>query len=124
MLLVSVLILFRGHNEPGGGFIGGLIAAAAYILVAMAEGPQDLLKSLKVKPYQLMAIGLLLALLSTVPSLIADNGFLIGKWIEVSLMGSKIKLGTPLLFDVGVYFTVIGFILNVILHLMEVWKWK
>ncbi len=125
MIIVSVIILFRGHNEPGGGFIGGLIAASAYILVAMAESPGRIHKQLKIKPLPITAIGLSLALLSMLPSLVIYNEFMKGVWIELPLFfGEKIKLGTPLLFDIGVYFTVLGFILNVILNLMEVWKWK
>lgn len=125
MIIVSVIILFRGHNEPGGGFIGGLIAASAYILVAMAESPGRILNKLKIKPLPITAIGLSLALLSMLPSMVIYNDFMKGVWFELPLLfGEKIKLGTPLLFDIGVYFTVLGFILNVILNLMEVWKWK
>ena len=125
MIIVSVIILFRGHNEPGGGFIGGLIAASAYILVAMAESPGRILNKLKIKPLPVTAIGLSLALLSMLPSMVLYNDFMKGVWFELPLLfGEKIKLGTPLLFDIGVYFTVLGFILNVILNLMEVWKWK
>lgn len=125
MIIVSVIILFRGHNEPGGGFIGGLIAASAYILAAMAESPGQMLKRLKIKPLPVMGIGLFIALLSTLPSWILYNEFLTGVWYEVPVFSEiKLKLGTPLLFDIGVYFTVIGFTLNVILNLMEVWRWK
>lgn len=125
MIIVSVIILFRGHNEPGGGFIGGLIAASAYILVAMAESPGRMLERLKIKPLPVMGIGLFFALLSTIPSWLLYNEFLTGVWIEVPIFSEiKLKLGTPLLFDIGVYFTVIGFTLNVILNLMEVWRWK
>lgn len=125
MIIVSVIILLRGHNEPGGGFIGGLVAASAFILVAMTEGPTQTLTRLKIKPLQIMGIGLLLALLSTIPSWILYNDFLTGVWIELQVYSEiKLKLGTPLLFDIGVYFTVIGFTLSVILYLMEVWKWK
>ncbi|MFW5821134.1 MAG: MnhB domain-containing protein [Bacteroidota bacterium] len=125
MIIISVIILLRGHNEPGGGFIGGLIAASAYILLAMAESPERTYNRLKIKPLTITAIGLSLALMSTVPSWILHNEFLTGVWVELPFFfGEKIKLGTPLLFDIGVYFTVLGFILNVILNLMGVWKWK
>jgi multicomponent Na+:H+ antiporter subunit B len=46
MLIFSVIVLFRGHNEPGGGFIGGLIAASAFILVALSTGPGEVKKGL------------------------------------------------------------------------------
>lgn len=125
MIIVSVIILFRGHNEPGGGFIGGLIAASGYILVALTEGPAHMLTNLKLKPLQIAGLGLFLALLSGVPSWILHNEFLTGVWIELPVYSEiKLKLGTPLLFDIGVYLTVIGFTLAVILNLMEVWRWK
>ena len=125
MLLASVILLFRGHNEPGGGFIGGLIAASGYILVALAVGPGEVKSKMLIQPLTLMALGLLLAVLSTLPSLLLGNEFMKGAWTELTIFSVKImKLGTPLLFDTGVYLAVIGFTLNVIFVLMEEWKWK
>jgi multicomponent Na+:H+ antiporter subunit B len=125
MLLVSLVLLFRGHNEPGGGFIGGLIAASGYILVALAAGPAEVKAKMRIQPLQLMALGLFLAVVSTFPSLVTGNSFMEGAWTEISIFSVKImKIGTPLLFDTGVYFTVTGFTLNVIFVLMEEWKWK
>lgn len=125
MILFSVLVLLRGHNEPGGGFIGGLIAASAWIMEALAYGPFRVREKLPLRPAVFMALGLSFALLSSVPSLLSGGEFMTGVWFQIPLPGDGVfKAGTPLLFDVGVYFTVIGFSLSVVLTLMEVWKWK
>jgi len=125
MILFSVLVLLRGHNEPGGGFIGGLIAGSAYIMEALAYGPYKIREKLPLRPSVFMALGLSFALLSSAPSIIKDGEFMTGVWFQIPLPGGEyFKAGTPLLFDVGVYFVVIGFTLSVILTLMEAWKWK
>ena len=125
MLLVSVIILLRGHNEPGGGFIGGLIAASAYLMFAISEGPFIVRKKLWFHPIKIMGVGLLFAIMSLLPSWLAGNEFMKGIWMEVPfIFGHSVKLGTPLIFDIGVYFVVIGFTLNVFFVLMEEWRWK
>jgi len=63
-LIVSLFVLYRGHNLPGGGFIGGLIAASAFAMLAISHGVQTAEKALKITPQQLIAVGLLIALLS------------------------------------------------------------
>ena len=64
LLLFSVFLLFRGHNQPGGGFVGGLIAAAAFALYAIAFGVQRARQALLVRPMTLLGAGLLIALVS------------------------------------------------------------
>ncbi len=111
LLLLSLLVLYRGHNFPGGGFIGGLVAAAAVLLYALAHGWPTVERRLPFTPISLMAAGLGLALFSGLPGLFAGQDFMAGQWLpalQVPLLG-KLKLGTPLLFDVGVYLTVVGF---------------
>src|SRR5690554_4470567 len=61
MLLLSVFLLLRGHNEPGGGFIGGLVAAIGFILYSIAYDTDSAWKILHVQPRMLIAIGLLVA---------------------------------------------------------------
>lgn len=120
LIILSIVVLYRGHNEPGGGFIGGLMLGAAYVLNAMAFGVTKANKKLFFKPLNLIATGLLLALLSGVPSLFAGKEYLTGQWITLfpdTVM--ELKLGTPLLFDVGVYFTVAGMLMLVMFSIME-----
>ncbi|MCF8382842.1 MAG: Na+/H+ antiporter subunit B [Chlorobium sp.] len=116
--MFSLFLLFRGHNEPGGGFVGGLVAAAAYALYFIANGIAEAEKLLKVDPFYLIAAGLLLAVSSTMPSLAAGMNVMTGIWFDTgtALFG---KVGTPLVFDTGVYFLVLGVTLKIIFSLAE-----
>lgn len=118
--VASLFLLFRGHNAPGGGFIGGLLAAAAIALYAMAHGPAIARRRLRVTPRSLIAAGLLIALSSGLPSLLAGGPFLEGAWIQLHLpLLGAFPLGTPLWFDLGVYVAVIGFVLTIFFALFE-----
>lgn len=120
MLLISVLLLLRGHNEPGGGFVGGLVAATAFTLHALAFNVGLARRSARVSPRTLMASGLLIALLSGVPGLWNGMPYLTGIWgtPEIPWLG-EVTLGTPLLFDVGVYLVVAGVVLAMVFALLE-----
>ena len=120
MLLYSIFLLVAGHNEPGGGFAGGLVAASAFALHALAHDTQATRRALRVHPRTLIGAGLLAAVLSGVPGVIAGGVFLTGLWVAVPLAGGgSVALGTPLLFDVGVYLLVLGMVLLVIFPLAE-----
>ncbi len=115
MLAVSIYILYRGHNEPGGGFVGGLIAASGFAIVALAEGTAAARRRLAVDPTVLMGIGIACSLCSGLPGLVLDGSYLTHQWGTVAGVG----LGTPLLFDVGVYVVVLGGVLSLILRFYE-----
>ena len=115
MLAVSLYILYRGHNEPGGGFVGGLIAASGLAIVAMAEGVRAARRVLGLDPTIVMGIGLLCALGSGVPGLLLDGSLLAHQWATIG----GVQLGTPLLFDIGVYLVVLGGVLSLILRFYE-----
>ncbi len=110
--LFSVFLLFRGHNLPGGGFIGGLLAAIALFLHSMVFGVNVTLKSYRLNPRKLMAGGLFVALIAVLVSVFMGLPLFSGVWsdIQLPLIG---KLGTPMLFDVGVYLVVVGVVLNI-----------
>ena len=78
MLLFSVFVLLRGHNEPGGGFIGGLIAASAFAIHGIAFGVPTVRRALHFHPMAISGFGLLLAALSGLPSLAFGVPFLTG----------------------------------------------
>lgn len=120
LVILSLVVLYRGHNEPGGGFIGGLILGAALILYAMAFGVKKTQESTFFRPVTLTAVGLLVALLSGLPALLAGDVFMTGEWFTL-FQGTplEIKLGTPLLFDLGVYFAVAGMLTLVMFSIME-----
>lgn len=118
MILFSIFIWLRGHNEPGGGFVGGLIASAAFALYAIANGTSEARALLRVDPRGLIGIGLLMTVGSGLIPLFAGYPFLFGIWGEVEIPVLH-KLGTPLLFDTGVYLTVIGVVVLIIFELFE-----
>ncbi len=119
MLIVSVWVLFRGHNEPGGGFIGGLIASAGFAVLALALGVDFARRRLLLHPVAWMGIGLTLAILSGVPGAIINESFLTHQWINLNLGVTSLKLGTTYLFDIGVYLTVIGGVLAFLIRVQQ-----
>jgi multicomponent Na+:H+ antiporter subunit B len=120
MLLFSAFLLLRGHHLPGGGFVGGLVAAAAFSLYAFAFDPREARLLLRVDPRSLIGGGLLLALASGSLSLLAGDPFMTGLWgtLDLGRVG-EIKLGTPLFFDAGIYLVVLGSTLAMILTMAE-----
>lgn len=119
LLLYSVYLLLAGHNDPGGGFAGGLVASAAFALNALAYDSQSARRSLRVDPRTLVGAGLLAATASGVPGLLAGSEYLTGLWIHLPAPGGDIPLGTPLLFDAGVYLLVLGMVLLMVFPLAE-----
>jgi multicomponent Na+:H+ antiporter subunit B len=118
LLALSVFMLLRGHNEPGGGFIGGLLAVAAFALYALAFDSGQARRLLYFTPGLLAAGGLLIAALSGCVAWLTGQPFMHGLWVP-SEFPAELKLGTVLLFDIGVYFVVIGSVLLVLLTLGE-----
>ncbi len=128
LLLVSAWLCLRGHVAPGGGFIGALVAAAAFMLHAEAQyhlqkaafGFVPMSLHLPYAPVKLIGFGLLLSVLSGLPALFGDDPFLTGLWLSLPLPdGQMFKLGTPMVFDLGVYFAVLGALLAVAVPLFE-----
>ena len=118
MLLFSLFLLVRGHNEPGGGFVGGLVAATAIALVLLSEGLGEARRLLRVDPLALVAAGLLVALASGVPPLLRGWPYMTGLWLKVPLPVVG-KVGSPVIFDVGVYLVVLGIVLAILFALAE-----
>lgn len=121
MLLFSIFLLLRGHNEPGGGFIGGLVAAAGVVVYGLAEGPAAVRDILRVDPRAIAMTGLLMALLAGVIAVFAAAPFLTGLWVFIGATPEDkgLALGTPLLFDIGVYLVVVGGVLGMVVALEE-----
>jgi multicomponent Na+:H+ antiporter subunit B len=118
LLAFSLFMLLRGHNEPGGGFIGGLLAVTAFALYTLAFDARQARALLRVSPQFLTAIGLLLATASGCLAWLAGQPFMLGLWLPVEFP-AELKIGTVLLFDVGVYLVVLGAALLVLLTLSE-----
>jgi multicomponent Na+:H+ antiporter subunit B len=118
LLLLSVYLLLHGHDFPGGGFVGGLVASAAFALYAISHGVEESRKLIRVDPQYLIGAGLLIALLGGCLPLLLGKPFLTGLWVTLEPV-IEWKIGTPVLFDVGVYFAVIGATLTIIFSLAE-----
>jgi multicomponent Na+:H+ antiporter subunit B len=119
LLVFSVFILLRGHYLPGGGFVGGLIAAIAFVLHAFANGLDKSKELLRIHPGFLMPVGLALAFVSGIaPVLFFDQPFMTGLWYpeSVPVIGS---IGSALFFDIGVYLVVVGVTLTIIFSISE-----
>lgn len=117
MLLFSVFVCLRGHNEPGGGFIGGLIAASAFAILGIAFGVPSARRALYFHPVTIAGAGLLLSALSGLPSLFRGTAYLTGIWTVIPFI--DVDFSTIILFDLGVYFVVCGTFAAVALGLEE-----
>jgi multicomponent Na+:H+ antiporter subunit B len=109
LLVASLWVMLRGHNAPGGGFIGGLLAVAASAAYALVYGSGPALRKLPLAPVRLTCCGVLLAILSGLPAVLQGLPFLTHLWWQMPLGGvTELPLSTVLLFDLGVYLCVWG----------------
>lgn len=118
LLVASLLSLFRGHNEPGGGFIGGLVAASAFILVTLSGGVAEGERRLRMPPLRLIGAGLSLAFIAAVVPLFFGHAFFEALWADlyIPIVG---KPGTPVLFDLGVYLVVVGVVCKIVFSIAD-----
>ena len=119
MVLFSIFVLLRGHNEPGGGFIGGLIAVSALAIYGIAYGVSAVRRAIVFHPLAIAGAGLLASMLSGLVSMAAGVPFMTGLWIYPNLLGVEIPLSTVMSFDIGVYLVVVGAITSIALALEE-----
>jgi multicomponent Na+:H+ antiporter subunit B len=108
MLAASVWILLRGHNEPGGGFIGGMVAVAATAMLAVARGSEFAQGRMPLGPLRLAAAGVLLGLLAGLPAWWQGEAYMTHQWGTLPLGFTDFKVSTVLLFDIGVFAAVWG----------------
>lgn len=121
MLLFSLFLLWRGHNEPGGGFIGGLVAAAGLVVYGLAEGSHSMRLILRADPRAIALSGLLLAVLAGLMPVVMGADFLTGLWLFIGATPTDkgLALGTPLMFDIGVYLAVVGGVVGMVIAIEE-----
>lgn len=119
-VLYSIFLLWQGHHLPGGGFIGGLIVSAAVGLSALAFDVPTARRVLPLPAHLFVGLGLLAAAGSGLWGVAWGKPFLTGMWTTLPLPGGQsLHLGTPLLFDLGVYLVVIGVVSGLLLALAE-----
>ncbi|MGY1821576.1 Na+/H+ antiporter subunit A [Geodermatophilus sp. SYSU D00079] len=115
IMVFSLYLLFSGHNEPGGGFAGGLVAGLALVLRYLAGGRYELGEAAPVAPGLLLGAGLLFAGGTGVGGLLLGAEVLQTAILETDLpVLGHIKLVTSLFFDIGVYLIVVGLALDVL----------
>ena len=121
LLVFSVFMLLRGHNEPGGGFIGGLIAATGFVIYAIGCGTSAARHALRVSPENLSVFGLGLALIAGLLPFVFDEALFKGQWVFFGATAEDkgISISSVLLFDIGVYLVVMGAILSLVFTLEE-----
>ncbi|MDD9371358.1 MAG: MnhB domain-containing protein [Acidimicrobiales bacterium] len=113
-LVLSIYLLFAGHNQPGGGFVGGLVAAAAIALRYIAGGIDDVVGMLRVRPWGFLSAGLALAAGTALVPLAFGDAPLDQRAVDwhLEILG-KVKFTTATVFDTGVYLIVVGLVLMV-----------
>ena len=117
--LFAVVLLRRGHNQPGGGVVGGLVVAASFVLYSIAFGVDAARRALLVSPSTLLGVGLLVALVSGLPAILLGRTFMTALWTTIAVGSTALDVGTPLIFDVGVFLAVIGVVLTIVFTLAE-----
>lgn len=120
IMTFSIYVLFAGHHNPGGGFIGGLITASALVLLYVAFDLQTVREVIPVDFKKLAAAGVLISVLTGVGSLVLGVPFLSQtfNYFDLPFLG-KTELATALIFDLGVYMCVVGTTLTIITSISE-----
>lgn len=125
LLVLSLIVLFRGHHDPGGGFIAALLTVSAMTFDAITGDDTKTYSHLVVKPVWIMAGGMFFCLLAAISGFFSGQPVLSGQWatLDIPLTGA-ISLGTPTLFDLGVYGVVTGSLLMSVFFILEETEWK
>ena len=118
-LVFAMYMALKGHNEPGGGFIGGLIAAVALVMVRLSHGPEVMAKVMPFHPRLLIALGLTLAGITAIVPLCFGLPLLTSRGPYLHLLGEEVHLPTALFFDLGVLLVVVGVAAGMIFRLGE-----
>jgi multicomponent Na+:H+ antiporter subunit A len=111
VLVGSLYLLFSGHNQPGGGFVGGLVAGSAISLRYLAGGIEDVRSISRFQPWTILGTGLLTSCITALVPLLRGDPVLtsLGRDVEIPLMGT-VYASTTMAFDIGVYLVVVGLI--------------
>ncbi len=121
LLVFSFYMMLRGHNEPGGGFIGGLTGATGFVLYAIACGTTDARAALRVLPQTIAIWGLGIALGAGLFAALFGDALFTGQWLFIGATEDDkgLPLSSVLVFDIGVYLVVFGSILTLVFAMEE-----
>jgi len=115
ILLFSVFLFLRGHHEPGGAFIAGMVAAAAFTLQTIARGASATRSAFRVPPRYLIGIGFALVVVVASVPLVVGQAVLDAAWVTLEVPGGgATEIGSPILFEAGVYLVVVGSVVTII----------
>jgi multisubunit Na+/H+ antiporter MnhB subunit len=114
VMVGSVYLLLAGHNQPGGGFVGGIVAGAAVALRYIAGGISEVRSLSRARPWTVLGAGLLIAATTALVPLVVGGSVLEHGSLEFDppILG-PIKITSALVFDIGVYLVVLGLVLMV-----------
>jgi multicomponent Na+:H+ antiporter subunit B len=120
ILAFSFKLFLAGHNMPGGGFIGGLMTAGAFILMYITYGIGPIKRVTRISFTFLIGLGLVVAVATGIGAFIFGQPFLshTDGYFYLPILG-KTHLATAVLFDIGVYLTVVGVTMTIILSIAE-----
>jgi multicomponent Na+:H+ antiporter subunit B len=120
ILLFSIFMLFKGHNEPGGGFIAGLMASVAIVLIYIVYNAETVKQLMPISYPAMIGLGLLFAAGMGIGGILLGYPFLTQTfdYFHIPLVG-EIELATALIFDIGVFLVVVGATLLIISTLGE-----
>jgi multicomponent Na+:H+ antiporter subunit A len=114
VFLGSLWLLLAGHNQPGGGFEGGIVASAAVALRYVAGGISEVRSLSRAKPWTVLGAGLLIAATTSIVPLLFGDNLLESAFFEADLpVVGDVAATSALVFDVGVYLVVVGLVLMV-----------
>jgi multicomponent Na+:H+ antiporter subunit A len=118
LLVVSVLLLVVGHNEPGGGFVGGLLAGSGLLVVFLTGGAKAVGHVLPLRPATLIGSGIALAMVTALGGLVFAGSLLASGKLDLNLgWFGEFEMGSALIFDIGVYLVVVGLVATVLMRL-------
>jgi multicomponent Na+:H+ antiporter subunit A len=114
VVIGSIYLLAAGHNQPGGGFVGGLVASAAIALRHLAGGIEEVRTISRFRPWTILGSGLLISALAAASPIVFGRPVLdsMGTDVTAPVLGTA-WLSTTLVFDIGVYVLVVGLVFMV-----------
>ena len=118
LVLFAIFLLITGHDVPGGGFAGGLIAAAALLLIFLTFGVRGVRRALPAPPETVVGVGLAVAIGAGVIGLVFHDAFLTATEASATVpVIGDVKLSSLLLFDIGVFVLVVGLVATALVRL-------
>jgi multicomponent Na+:H+ antiporter subunit A len=115
LIVLSIYLLFAGHNAPGGGFAGGLVAGLAFAARYLAGGRHELSAAAPLDAGKMLGFGLIIAVSTALVPLFFGVDALTSTWVEADVwLFGHLEFVTSTFFDIGVYLVVIGLALDVL----------